>query len=159
MKKHTHTDWVGLQVWLRCQHIQPAVQLCDAAQVSDITSDTGGPAVDLKGLYHHIYFILYLNIVRFECTKQKHHQPLGTSSYVLFFWFPVHRVLMLHLKRVCFTSLVQLEKLCVPVDLFRELLVTSSQVRNNSPEFKYKVNMWSVCTGVFCVCVCVCVCV
>ena len=64
---------------------------------------------------------------------------------------------MLHLKRFTFTPLWQLRKLRDPVQLFRELLVTSSQVRNNSPEFKYKVNMWSVCTAVFlCVFVCVC---
>ncbi|XP_044061838.1 ubiquitin carboxyl-terminal hydrolase 37-like [Siniperca chuatsi] len=37
------------------------------------------------------------------------------------------KVLILHLKRFRYTPLLQLEKLSDPVDLFRELLVTSSQ--------------------------------
>ena len=142
-------DRLGLQVWLRCQHIWPAVHLCEPSQVSDITSNCG--PLTLKDLLNYTHTHTHTHTLYFSF--------ISWFSCLFFFLclLPVYRVLMLHLKRFSFTPFLQLEKLRYPVELFRELLVTSSQVRNNSPESKYKVNMWSVCTGVLYVCVVDCV--
>lgn len=57
-------------------------------------------------------------------------------------YFLSKRLPMLLLKHFCFILPFQSEKLRDSADVFRELLVTSSQVRNNSPEF---LNIWSAC--------------
>ncbi|XP_038556171.1 ubiquitin carboxyl-terminal hydrolase 37-like [Micropterus salmoides] len=52
----------------------------------------------------------------------------GSSTSSLQYTFAtLPKVLILHLKRFRFTPSLQLEKLSDPVDLFRELLVTSSR--------------------------------
>lgn len=58
-------DRLGLQVWLRCQHIWPAVHLCEPSQVSDITSNCGPLTLkDLLNYTHtHTHTLLLLHLL------------------------------------------------------------------------------------------------
>lgn len=65
-------DRVGLQVYLRCQHVRPAVHLCDPVRVSDITSNIQLSSTDRKwphrsvySLTHRVYLTCLLNVVQF----------------------------------------------------------------------------------------------
>ena len=72
-----------------------------------------------------------------------HHACINDLSRA---FFPVYRYLIIHLKRFRFSPSLEVEKLHDPVVLqpFRELMVTTSQVKQPHTWDTQRGNMWTV---------------